>query len=131
MVVRGATQTGRELPVEQLGKTLSGLLPGASPFVVSLDVAVPLTIEPGRASFNLPAPHAGAVRVTLSIPGDQTQVNLSPGLITGRSSRDGRTVIEAALVPGQAASIWWASRLTTPQAPVAPKEVRFLSDVKT
>jgi hypothetical protein len=131
MVVREATQPGRELPVQQRGGTLSALLPGASPFVVSLDVAVPLTIEPGRASFNLPAPQASAVRVTLSIPGDQTQVNLSPGLITGRSSHDGRTVIEAALVPGQAASIWWASRLSAPQGPVAAKEVRFLSDMKT
>jgi hypothetical protein len=126
-----AGQPGRDLPVAQERGVLSALLPGPTAFVVTLDAALPLKIEPGRASFTLPAPQAGAVRVTLSIPGDQTQVNLSPGLITGRSSRDGRTTIEAALVPGQAANVWWASRLSTPQPPVAPKEVRFLSDVKT
>jgi hypothetical protein len=131
IVVREARQAGRELPVLQEGAGLSVVLPGPAPFTVTLDAALPLTIEPGRASFNLPAPQAGAVRVTLSIPGEQTQVNLLPGLITSRSSRDGRTTIEATLVPGQTANIWWAARLSTPQAPAAPKEVRFLSDVKT
>lgn len=131
IVVREARQAGRELPVVQEGGGLSVVLAGPVPFAVTLDAALPLTIEPGRASFNLPAPQAGAVRLTLSIPGDQTQVNLLPGLITSRSSRDGRTTIEATLVPGQTANIWWAARLSTPQAPAAPKEVRFLSDVKT
>jgi hypothetical protein len=134
IVVRDARQAGRELPVIQDGGRDGGLavvLPGPAPFVVALDAALPLTIEPGRASFSLPAPQAGAVRVTLSIPGDQTQVNLSPGLITGRSSHDGRTTIDATLVPGQTTNVWWAARLSTPLAPAAPKEVRFLSDLKT
>ncbi len=137
MIVRQASQqvaTGqpaRDLPVEQRGGTLSAFLSGAGPFAVTLDAAVPLMVEPGKASFNLPAPAAGAVRATLSIPGEETQVNLSPGLITGRSSRGGRTIIEATLIPGQIANVWWAARLSVPEAPAAPKEVRFLSDVKT
>src|ERR1035441_10447314 len=38
--------------------------------------------------------------------------------------------MEATLVPGQPASIWWAVREAEAQ-PAAPREVRFLSDVKT
>jgi hypothetical protein len=131
LVVREARQAGRELPVAQRGGMFSALLPGAARFAVTLDAAMPLTIEPGKASFLLAAPQAGAVRVTLTIPGEHTQVNLSPGLITSRSSREGKTVIEAAVAPGQTAAVWWAARLSAPAAPAAPKEVRFLSDVKT
>jgi hypothetical protein len=137
LIVRQASQQSaagqqpRNLPVEQQNGTLSALLSGPGEFAVTLDAAVPLLLEPGKASFNLPAPSAGAVRATLSIPGEETQVNLSPGLITSRTSRGGRTIIEATLIPGQTANVWWASRLSLPEAPAPPKEVRFLSDVKT
>jgi hypothetical protein len=40
-------------------------------------------------------------------------------------------VIEATLVPGQNANLWWASRLNSTLAPAAPREVRMLSDVHT
>jgi hypothetical protein len=50
-------------------------------------------------------------------------------LITGRASENGQTTVEATLVPGQNASIWWTTREVS--APAVPKEVRFLSDVKT
>ena len=130
MIVVDANQNGRDLPVEQDGVAHVAILPGASEFAVTLETVLPLAIETGRASFLLPVPACGAARLTLTLPGDQTQVNLSPGLITNRSSRNGQTTIEATLVPGQNATLWWASRLTA-QAPVAPKEVRFLSDVKT
>jgi hypothetical protein len=56
-------------------------------------------------------------------------VRVSPGLITARSSANGQTSIEATLVPGVQANIWWTTREAA--APVVPKEVRFLSDVKT
>lgn len=137
VVIRGAQlqgtagQPAQDVPVEQEGGTLAALLTGPAPFAVALDTAVPLVIEPGRASFKLPAPQAGAVRATLSIPGDQTQVNLSPGLITSRRSQGGRTIIEAALVPGSTATVWWAARLSVPEAPAPPKETRFSTDVKT
>jgi hypothetical protein len=129
MIVVDAQQQGRELAIEQEGGGHTALLPGPGEFAVTLRTGLPLSIEPGRASFNLPVPAAGATQLTLTVPGDQTQVNLSAGLITSRSSGQGRTVIEATLVPGETTNLWWASRLTSP--PVAPKEVRFLSDIKT
>ena len=131
MTVLDAQQSGNPLPLEQDGGTHWALLSGPGEFTVTLQTAMPLGIETGRASFNLPAPAAGAARLTLTVPGSQTLVNLSPGLITRRSSIDGRTTIEATLVPGEIANIWWAARLNTPATPAPPKEVRFLSDVKT
>src|SRR5207249_1997342 len=66
---------------------------------------------------------------SLVIPGDHTNVRINPGLITGRTSINGQTTIEATLAPGQPANIWWQTREIA--APTVPKEVRFLSDVKT
>ncbi len=127
LIVTGST----DLPLQQEGGTHSALMTGPGPFSADLSVALPLTIETGRASFNLPAPSAGAVRLTLDVPGVQTLVNVSPGLITSRSSNNGRTTIESILQPDQVSNIWWAARLNSSAAPAAPREVRFLSDVKT
>ena len=55
--------------------------------------------------------------------------NITPGLITSRKSENGHTAIEATLVPGQTANVWWATREVV--APAVPREVRFLSDMKT
>ena len=129
MIVLDAQRQGAELPLAQENGTLSALLHGPGEFAVTLTTGVRLTIETGRASFTLPAPAAGAVLLTLSVPGEHTALNLSPGLITARASGQGRTTIDATLVPGQPANLWWAARLTAP--PVAPKQARFLSDVKT
>jgi hypothetical protein len=97
---------------------------------VTLHAALPLTIETGRASFQFVAPAAGAARLSLSLPGEETLVNVSPGLITSRASKNGRTAIEATLAPGQTVNVWWSARLA-PAPVAAPKETRFLSDVKT
>lgn len=129
MTVLDAQQKGKELALVQSGRTHSAVLTGPADFSIGLDTGFPLVIEPGRASFNLPAPAAGAVRLTLVLPGDHTNAHVSPGLITARSSSNGQTTIEATLAPGQNTSVWWASRESA--APVAPKAVRFLSDVKT
>ncbi len=129
MIVTDAQQQGNPLPISLEGNAHVALLPGPSEFSATLDVGLPLNMEPGRASFSLPVPSAGAARLVLSIPGEQTQVTLSQGLITNRSSSNGRTRIEATLVPGATTVVGWASRLVSP--PAAPKEVRFLSDVKT
>jgi hypothetical protein len=131
MTILSAQQQSRELPIEQSGGVHSALLSGPGAFSVTLETGLPLTVGTGRASFSFPVPTAGAARLTLSVPGDQTLVNLMPGLITGRSSNGGRTIVEATLVPGQTANLWWAARLSDPLPLVAPKEVRFLSDVKT
>jgi hypothetical protein len=129
MTIFDAHQNGKGIPLIQENGTHTALLPGPGEFSVALDAGLPLRIEVGRASFTLPAPAAGSVQLTLLIPGDHTVANISSGLITSRKSENGHTEIEATLVPGQPANIWWATRETT--APVVPKEVRFLSDSKT
>ncbi|HZC24265.1 MAG TPA: carboxypeptidase-like regulatory domain-containing protein [Candidatus Binatia bacterium] len=128
MTIFDAHQNGKGIPLIQENGTHTALLPGPGEFSVALDAGIPLRIEVGRASFSLPAPAAGSVQLTLVLPGDHTMANISSGLITSRKSENGHTSIEATLVPGQASTIWWATRETT--APVVPKEVRFLSDSK-
>jgi hypothetical protein len=129
MTVFDALDRGQALPLEQDGGTHVAVLTGPQDFSITLDGALPLSIEPGRATLQLPVPAAGAVRLTLVLPGDHTNVILAPGLITGRSSAAGKTTIVATLPPGQPASLWWATRENI--ATAAPREVRFLSDVKT
>jgi hypothetical protein len=130
MTVLDARQNGRALPLVQEGGTHSAILAGASDFTIALNAGLPLAIEPGRASFSLIAPAAGTVQLELTVPGEQTVVNVTPGLITERASAGGKTTVQATLQPGKPATVWWASRLAVqPQA--TPKEVRFLSDVKT
>jgi len=129
MTILDAHQEGRALPLEQENGTHTAILPGSADFNVTLDAGMPLTIEAGRASFIIPAPSAGSVRLTISVPGDHTNVKLRPGLITNRASENGLTTIEATLVPGAQTNVWWTTREVV--APVVPKEVRFLSDIKT
>ena len=129
MTVLDAHQNGKGVPLLQENGTHMALLPGPGEFSVALDTGLPLRIEAGRASFSLPAPAAGSVQLALVIPGDHTFANISPGIITSRKSENGHTAIEATLVPGQSANIWWATREAV--TPVVPREVRFLSDAKT
>jgi len=129
MTVLDAHQNGRGLPLLQENGTHMALLSGPGEFSVALDTGLPLRIEAGRASFTLPVPPAGSVQLTMTIPGDHTLANLNPGIITSRKSENGHTAIEATLVPGQPATLWWATRETV--TPTVPREVRFLSDAKT
>lgn len=128
MAILDARQEGKSLPLQLESGTHTAVLAGPAEFAVTLDAGLPLSIEAGRASFNLPAPLASSVRLTLTLPGDHTNVRISPGLITSRASENAQTTVEATLVPGQNASIWWTTREIA--APTVPKEVRFLSDVK-
>ncbi len=129
MAILDARQEGKSLPLELESGTHTAVLPGPAEFAVTLDAGLPLSIDAGRASFTLPVPAAGSVRLALSLPGDHTNVRISPGLITSRTSENGQTMVEATLVPGQNASIWWTTREIVTSA--APKEARFLSDMKT
>jgi Carboxypeptidase regulatory-like domain len=129
MTVLDAHQNGKGIPLLQENGTHMALLPGPGEFSVALDTGLPLRIEAGRASFSLPAPAAGSVQLELVIPGDHTFANINPGIITSRKSENGHTAIEATLVPGQSANIWWATREAV--VPAVPREVRFLSDAKT
>jgi hypothetical protein len=129
LTILNARQEGKSLPLEEEGSTSMAILPGAAEFSVALDTGMPLVIEAGRASFNLPVPAAGSVRLQLVIPGDHSLVRISPGLITSRTTEKGQTTLEATLVPGQTASVSWVTGIV--QVPVVKHEVRFLSDVKT
>jgi Carboxypeptidase regulatory-like domain len=129
VTILNARQEGKSLPLEQEGSTSTAILPGAAEFSVALETGMQLAIEAGRASFTLPVPAAGSVRLSLVIPGDHNIARISPGLITSRSTEKGQTTLEATLVPGQPATIWWATGDV--QVPVVKHEVRFLSDVKT
>ncbi len=129
MTVIDAHQNGKGLPLLQENGTHMALLSGPAEFSIALDTGLPLRIEAGRASFNLPVPAAGSVQLALLIPGDHTVANINPGIITSRKSQNGHTAIEATLVPGQPATIWWTTREAV--TPAVPREVRFLSDAKT
>jgi Carboxypeptidase regulatory-like domain len=128
MTILEARQNGKGVPLIQEGGAHVALLP-AGDFSIALDTGLPLKIEAGRASFSLPAPLAGSVQMSLVIPGEHTLANITSGVITSRKSENGRTAIEATLVPGQAVNVWWATREVV--APVVPREVRFLADAKT
>jgi hypothetical protein len=129
MTVLDAHQNGKGVPLLQENGTHMALLSGPGEFSIALDAGLPLRVEAGRAAFSLPAPPAGSVQLSLVIPGDHTFANISPGIITSRKSENGHTTIEATLVPGQPANIWWTTRETV--TPTVPREVRFLADAKS
>lgn len=124
-----ANAGGRPLPLIADGTAPTALIPGPGPFSLSLEWGAPLQFKPGRASFVLPVPQAGTARATFDLPGDQADVHLSPGLITGRTVLDGRTIIEATLDPGSATEVFWSMRDSAPVA--AARELRALADVMT
>lgn len=129
LTILEAKQSGNPLPLLQEGSHHAAILNGPGPFAVSLGVAAPLSIEAGRASFILPVPLASSSTLTLELPGNHANVRIEPGIVTTRDTANGQTRIEAALEPGKAARIWWTTREIA--APVAQREIRFLSDVKS
>jgi len=129
LTILEAKQSGNPLPLLQEGAAHAAILSGPGPFAVSLGVASGLTIDAGRASFILPVPLASSSLLTLELPGNHANVRVEPGLVTSLKSENGNTVVEAALEPGKPARVWWTTREAA--APLAQREVRFLSDVKT
>ena len=129
LTVLEADQSGNPLPLLLEGSTHAAILTGAGPFAVSLGVASPLTIDAGRASFMLPVPLAGSSLLSLELPGNHANVHVEPGLVTSRNTANGQTIVEASLEPGKTARVWWTTREVA--APVAQREVRFLSDIKS
>ncbi|HEV8189522.1 MAG TPA: carboxypeptidase-like regulatory domain-containing protein [Pyrinomonadaceae bacterium] len=128
LTILEAKQLNSPLPLLQEGPYHSAILNGPGPFAVSLGVAAPLAIEAGRASFTLPVPLASSSILSLELPGNHANVRIEPGLVTSRQTSNGNTLIEAALEPGKPARIWWTTREIA--APVAQREIRFLSDIK-
>jgi hypothetical protein len=105
------------------------VIAGPGAFAIRADWASPLQFAPGRASFVLPVPQAGAARATIDLPGELADARLSAGLITRRSVEKGRTIIEATLDPGANTEIWWSMRDSAPVAAV--KELRALAEIMT
>jgi hypothetical protein len=124
-----ANAAGRPLPLVADGSAHAALLPGPGPFSLTLEWGAPLTFSPGRASFALPVPPAGAARAVFDLPGEQADVHLSAGLVTRRSIVGGRTLVEATLAPGALTEVWWSMRDSTPVA--AAKDARLLADIMT
>ena len=128
LTVLEAQRATNPLPLLREGQTHFAVLEGPAAFSVSLNIASTLTVEAGRASFLVPVPAASSSLLTLDLPGSHANVKIEPGLITSRATNNGRTIIEATLEPGKPAKVWWTTREIA--APVAQREVRFLSDVK-
>ena len=78
LAILDARQEGKSLPLQLGGGTHTAVLAGPAEFAVTLDAGLPLSIEAGRASFNLPVPSTGSVRLVLVVPGDRTNVRVSP-----------------------------------------------------
>lgn len=129
LTILEARQATNPLPLLQEGPGHAAILSGPGPFALSLGIASGLTIDAGRASFVLPVPLASSSLLSLELPGNHADVRIEPGLVTSRTSVNGNTIVEAALEPGKAARVWWTTREVA--APVAQREVRFLSDVKS
>ena len=124
-----ANAAGRPVPLVADGQALVALIPGPSPFALALEWGAPLAFRPGRASFLLPVPQAGAARASIDLPGEQADVRLSAGVITRRTVAGGRTIVEATLDPGSTTEVWWSMRDSAPVA--AARDVRTLADVLT
>lgn len=129
LTVLDAQQKQRPVPLQLDGTMHMAPITGPGVFSITLQVAAPLKIEPGRASFHIHTPASGGVRLALTVPGDHTTVAIRPGLITAQSSSGRRTTVEAALPAGASVFISWATREAPVQA--APKETKFLSSVQT
>ena len=124
-----ARSTDRPLPLVAEGNTHVALVTGPASFSATLEWGTSVTASPGRGSFVLPVPPAGSVTATFDVPGEQSDLRVTPGLVLRRTSAGGRTTVEATLDPGTSTQVWWSSRDTGPAAP--PRDARLLSDVKT
>ena len=110
-LVSGATllegsASSRPLPLGADGVMHTAFLPGPGPFALTLEWGAPLAFAPGRASFTLPVPPAGTARATIDLPGDQADVRVSHGLVTRRSTANGRTTVDVTLRPGTATEVY-------------------------
>ena len=134
-LIKGATLLearldNRPLPVIAESGAHVALVTGPGAFSAALEVGVPLSLTPGRGAFVLPVPAAGSVTATIDVPGDQTDVHLSTGLILRRTSTAGRTAIEATLTPGAPTEVWWSTHDSVPANGTA-RDVRLLADVQS
>jgi hypothetical protein len=124
-----ARAADRPLPLIAEGTTHAAVVAGPATFSATLEWGSAIATSPGRGSFVLPVPPAGSATATFDVPGEQSDLRVSPGLVLRRTSSGGRTIVEATLDPGTATQVSWSSRETGPTAP--PRDARILSEVKT
>ncbi len=124
-----ARMADRPLPLVAEGNTHVAVVSGPSTFTATLEWGAAITTTPGRGSFAMPVPQSGSAVVTIELPGEQTDVRITPGLVLRRTSANGQTTIEATLDPGSVTQVSWSSRETAPST--TPREARLLADVKT
>ncbi len=124
-----ARTADRPLPLVAEGSSHVAVVSGPASFSATLEWGSAVTATPGRGAFLLPVPPAGSVTATFDMPGEQSDLRVSPGLVVRRTSAGGRTIVEATLDPGSPTQVWWSARETTASA--APRDARLLSDVKT
>src|SRR5258707_5697037 len=103
MTIFDARHGAKPLPLLLENGTHTAILPGDSEFAVSVDAGIPLSIKTRRASFSLQVPSAGNVRITFTVPGERTHVQLNHRIIPHRASARSNTEIKTTLVPGQTA----------------------------
>ena len=125
-----ATQAGRPVPLRVEGIAPHAFVTQPGPLTLTLRWADQVATEPGRASFVVPVPPAGTARATVDLPGPDLDARVAPGLVTRRTSANGRTLIEVALDPGLPARVSWTVGENA-AVPASPRETRFLSDLKT
>jgi hypothetical protein len=125
-----ARSTDRPLPLVAEGNAHVAVVTGPASFSATLEWGTSITASPGRGSFVLPVPPAGSVTATFDVPGEESDLRVTPGLVLRRTSTGGRTTVEATLDPGSSTQVWWSSRDTGPAAS-PPRDARLLSDVKT
>ena len=119
----------RPLPLVAEGNSHVAVVTGPAMFSATLEWGSAVTTTPGRGSFVLPVPPSGSATAVFDVPGEQSDLRVSPGLVMRRTSAGGRTVIEATLDPGSATQVWWSARETGPA--VVARDTRLLADVKT
>lgn len=106
----------------------SAILVGPRSFDLEMQWGAPVVTEPGRASVLVPVPLAGSVSLILDLPGEVSDVRVEPGLITKKTTGAGRTLVEASPDRTNTVRVSWAARAL---ATTAPREARFLSELKT
>ena len=125
-----ARMAGQPLPLIVEQNTLAALLTGPRTFAIALEWASPLTSSPGRAAVTLPVPAAGTSLATIEIPGERSDVRVTPGTILRRESSGGLTILEVSLQPAAATQLSWSAREGMPITSPA-RDLRMLSDVRT
>ncbi len=119
----------RPLPLVAEGNSHLAIVNGPATFSATLEWGAAVTTSPGRGSFVLPVPPAGSATAIFDVPGEQSDLRVSPGLVVRRTSAGGRSIVEATLDPGSLTTVSWSARETGPAA--APRDTRLLADIKT